>query len=225
MKAAKTLMCLVLLGCCTVSHADLSNGPYVGLGANWNWSLYQFFANNNAIGFSNTRNYLEYNTYLHPLVGYGMTFCNYYYWGVEAGGYLPDATIEMNSPDVSLTTPFFQNQLKYRNYITADITPGYNFWRDILFLFRFGYSYARFDLNQKDAIGMSGFCHSQNLAGFRTGVSLKYFLTCHLSFGIDYVYTRYQKFSAIGPIPGFNTIDFSFTPITQNIGISLNYNF
>lgn len=234
MQIKKLLLFIGLASYCHLGFADVANGPYVGLGAGWNWNLFEFNTINNSLGFASNRNILEYNIFAHPFIGYGRTFniapchlfTNTYYLGMEAGAYVPNGIIDINTPDVTLTTPGFLNhQVKFNNYLAVDFTPGITFNHYIVLLARFGYSYSRFTLNQRETPGINGFSISHKLNGLRYGISINYNLTCHLSCGIDWIYTRYQKFIALGPAPDLPTIDYSFRPTTQNIGMSLRYNF
>lgn len=226
MKINKLLLGLVLMASCTPVFASLGNGAYLGLGGDWVRTDFPLTTTNTTTGFKVKNNASENDFLGHILLGYGKTFnCSPYYLGAELGAYFPTVSTSVTRPGVSLTMQNFQNQMKLRNYFTLDLTPGIHLGNDFLLYGRVGYSYGRGTLGQS-AVGLvPGFSQNQNLSGLRLGASLDYAMTTNLSAGVDYVYTRYQKFTSTFPARQFSNIDFNFRPTTQDVGVHLRYNF
>lgn len=226
MRINKLFLGLVLAGACTPVFANLGNGAYLGLGGDYVQTKFSLNTTNNLTNTTVSNSATENDFLGHVMLGYGSTLnCSPYYLGFELGTYFPNITTSVTRPGVSLTAQTFQNQMKLRNYFTADFTPGIHLGSSFLLYGRIGYSYARGTLGQTATLNVPGFSDNENLSGVRVGASVDYAITNNLSAGLDYVYTRYQKFSNTFSNPQFSNISFSFRPTTQDVGVHLRYNF
>lgn len=225
MRIYQKVIVATLLAICTSAHAYLGNGFYIGAGGDEVWTQYEFSEKNRLTLIKFTQSPNVGNFLGHGFVGYGKTYCNLGYLGVELGNYFPRVSKDINRPGFPFIDGSIQNHLTLQNFFTVDFTPGYNFVNRVLVYARIGYSLSRATLTQETVANAINFSANQNLAGLRLGVSADVPLTRHIAFGVSYIYTNYQVLRARPLFAGFHLSRFTYRPTTDDLGFHFKYTF
>ncbi|MCL9685118.1 outer membrane protein [Legionella maioricensis] len=154
-------------------------------------------------------------------LGYGHTFMNSLFLGIEANTYFPHRTENFYSPGVTIVGPIYQDQLAINDYLGLDLLPGYRVNSDLLIYGRAGLSFRDVSINQPENTPNSpSFFNSDNSVGGRFGAGITYALNRHIAASVDYYYSYFPTFSSNWPL--FN-LQYNFKSHSNYAGFSLLY--
>lgn len=154
-------------------------------------------------------------------IGYGHTFANSLFLGIEANTYFPRHVVNFYSPGVTITGPIYQDQYAINDYLGLDLLPGYRVNSDLLLYGRAGLSFRDVSINQPQNVPDSpSYFNSTNTVGGRFGAGATYALSQHIAASVDYVYSYFPTFSSNWPL--FN-LQFNLKTHSNYAGVSLVY--
>jgi opacity protein-like surface antigen len=178
------------------SHGP-KNGLYLGagIGGNFNSDTLESISltSMTSVSVTSDKSYTVGNLY----AGYGHTFANSWFFGLEANTYFPRRTINIISPAVSPgDTNRYANQLTFHDYLAVDALPGYNINPNLLVYGRAGASFRDTTISQNQDTWSNSYLNAYNSVGGRVGAGIAYGFTEHVGVAVDYVYTSYREWGS-----------------------------
>ncbi|NBX84153.1 MAG: hypothetical protein EBQ95_00925 [Gammaproteobacteria bacterium] len=157
-------------------------------------------------------------------IGYGHTWVEKYFLGIEANTYFPGHTDNINTSGVSAgnTLNTYTTQFTFKDYMGLDLLPGMRFENHMLVYARTGLSFRDIEISQNATITPSseGFYSAGHSVGGRFGVGAAYDLTRNIGVAVDYFYTYFPTWSAYWSTYNLQQ---QMTSHQNYIGISLVY--
>jgi len=154
----KMVITLCAISCSTVFSGTMGpimteNNPkehlYAGIGIGGSFNNERLETKNvifeNTVQAASNNNHFVANVFM----GYGHTFNNSLFLGVEANTYFPHRTENFYSPGVTVIGPIYQDQYAINDYLGLDLLPGYRLNSDLLFYGRAGLSFRDISINHK----------------------------------------------------------------------------
>lgn len=203
------------------SEADSKDRLYVGAGTGKIIDNYDHTTRHTVTGFS-VNNHPKSNTAIGTIfTGYGHTFANRSYLGVELGTDFPKRSTCFNRPSVTFPDITFRNCLSIENYLSGDVLPGFRIHRNVLVYGRLGMMYSHFsEVDENITFSTPRPAMNINQWGTRFGLGINVAITPHFSLGGDYIYTAYPTLNTT--LSDFNS-QFIQKTDAQYGGISLVY--
>lgn len=203
------------------TKANPKNSLYAGIGIGGSFNNDSLttlsFTNSNVVTVKKNTNHISGNL----LAGYGYTFPNSFFLGIEANTYFPHRTVNIYSPPASGIDTIYLNQLTIKEYLGLDVLPGYRWNSSLLVYARLGLAFRDVSNNQPENTDSSApFLNDNNLIGGHVGLGATYALAPHIATAVDYFYTQAPTFNAQWPL--YN-MEFSEKSHSNYIGISLIY--
>jgi len=157
-------------------------------------------------------------------IGYGYTFnCKLYLAG-ELGTYFPKRSIEITRPGAAFTNLKFTDRVSVQDWLTGDILLGFRPYCPLLVYLRGGISYSniKFHIDANPLAPTPDFNSSKQRAGGRVGLGVNYPIWKGLGIGVDYIYTKYAKFTT-----SWSRFDVKYKSVLHSnyVGVSLFYGF
>ena len=158
-------------------------------------------------------------------IGYGQTWMEKYFLGIEANTYFPGHTDNILTHGVSSAADAssqYLAQFTFKDYLGLDLLPGMRFDNNVLVYARTGLSFRDIEISQNATITPSseGFYSSGHSVGGRFGVGAAYDLTRNIGVAVDYFYTYFPTWSAYWSTYNLQQ---QMTSHQNYIGISLVY--
>ena len=185
---------------------------YVGLG------LGGMFVHNNftrervytsvSDGYTNHVDQLAGNFYL----GYGYTWANNVFWGLEANTYFPNIISKFKTPRrITDSSDFMYYQYVFKDYLGLDLLLGQRFSQNSLL-------YGRLGLSFRDVI-LQGFINNEGTSmGGRFGFGTAHQLSEHIGVAMDYIYTYFPTWGS-----HLGHVQYNLKSYENYVGISLIY--
>ncbi len=174
-------------------------GGFVGVGGGAALDRSKLKAVNLTNGFALDRKLDHTNAIGSVFAGYGRTFINCFFLGLEGGTYFPSRRASGERRGVFLTSSRFSNILRVHDYFTGDILIGTRACCDLLFFLRAGFNIFHLHLAQKanELAGVPRFTNNVTKCGGRVGLGFSYTYWCNWSIGVDYIHS----FSLVSRLP------------------------
>ena len=152
-------------------------------------------------------------------LGYGHTFSNALYLGVESNIYSPREVRINNRPGAVDTTLLFNDEFSINDYFSGDLLPGYRLNSSLLVYGRAGFAFRSTAFSQQAVVGEAvSVDETTNTIGGRFGVGTTYALNKKLAISADYFYSYAP--SIITDVL-LKSAEFDFKSSSNYIGISL----
>ncbi len=158
-------------------------------------------------------------------IGYGHTFMDKLFLGIEANTYFPGHTDNFITQGVSSAAysgNYYSQQYTFKDYLGLDLLPGLRFNPNTLIYARTGLSFRDINISQNSTATPSSdsFYNAGHSMGGRFGAGVAYGLTKNIGVAVDYFYTYYPTFGSY-----WNTYNLQFNMSSnQNyVGASLIY--
>ncbi|ASQ47300.1 outer membrane protein [Legionella clemsonensis] len=209
----------------TLCYANVKDGFYAGAGIGGSFDRFKLTTQSPVTGFTIYSPPQNESTFMGDVfLGYGGTSMHGFYLGAELGTYFPQRTGTVkNRPGVTLSQTRFTNIMRIRDYLTADLLPGYRFNQQWLVRARLGAAYANSKFRQLATASSSQTDNQEKIVGGRIGAGIDFAYTNQLSIGIDYFHTQYREMSTVSAHP-FNT-RFRQKVSSNFVGVSASYTF
>jgi len=195
----------------------------VGIGGTFNsdTSKVTSVPNNNATSVTNSPSQTVGNVY----IGYGHTFMDKLFLGIEANTYFPGHTDNFTNPGVSnaaVSKNYYSEQYTFKDYLGLDLLPGLRFNPNTLIYARTGLSFRDINISQNSTATPSSdsFYNAGHSMGGRFGAGVAYGLSKNIGIAVDYFYTYYPTFGSYWSI--YN-LQFNMTSNQNYVGASLIY--
>ncbi len=157
-------------------------------------------------------------------IGYGHTWLDKYYLGIEANTYFPGHTATITTPGVSNVGQgnFYTDQYTFKDYMGLDLLPGIRFHPNSLLYARTGLSFRDIEINQQatDTANPLGLYQSGHSVGGRFGAGIAHGFTENIGVAVDYFYTYYPTWGSY--FQAFN-LQKQMNSHQNYVGISLIY--
>lgn len=157
-------------------------------------------------------------------MGYGHTWMDKYFLGIEANNYFPGHGVNYSMPGVSPggMGNVYNDEFLFKDYLGLDLLPGFRFEPNTLVYGRAGLSFREIGLNQNATLNPSsnGFYADGHSIGGRFGVGVVYGLSREIGVAVDYFYTYFPTWGAYW---SDYSIQREMTSHQNYIGISLVY--
>ncbi len=163
----------------SMGDANLTNYPkeglYAGLGVGGSF-------NNDALDLTATSGQLNLKKSSDQwvgtiLAGYGYTFTNSLFLGVEASTTFPHRTQNIYTRGIALPQVTFLEQYSIKDYLGLDLLPGYRVNSNVLIYGRAGLAFRDIYFNQPENNALSeAYFNSTNQVGGRFGAGIAYAL-------------------------------------------------
>lgn len=159
-------------------------------------------------------------------IGYGHTFMEKLFLGIEANTYFPGHTDNFNTQGVSslaVSNYYFPQQYTFKDYLGLDLLPGLRFNPNTLIYARTGLSFRDINVVQNPTGNISGpdsFYNAGHSMGGRFGAGVAYGLNKNIGVAVDYFYTYYPTF---GSYWNSYNLQYNMTSNQNYVGASLIY--
>ena len=160
-------------------------------------------------------------------IGYGHTFMEKLFLGIEANTYFPGHTDNFITPGVSsaaVTNNYYTSQYNFKDYLGLDLLPGLRFNPNTLIYARTGLSFRDINISQNSTITAGplsdSFYNAGHSMGGRFGAGVAYGLNKNIGVAVDYFYTYYPTFGSYWNI--YN-LQYNMTSNQNYVGASLIY--
>lgn len=134
------------------------------------------------------------------LMGYGHTWLQQYFLGIEANTYFPGHSVNITTQGVSSVGQGYSYVAEYtfKDYLGLDLLPGIRFRPNSLIYARTGLSFRDIEVSQieTETPPSFGYYHSGHSVGGRFGAGVAHGVTEHIGVAIDYFYTYYPTWGA-----------------------------
>ena len=158
-------------------------------------------------------------------IGYGHTFMEKLFLGIEANTYFPGHTDNFNTQGVSSAADsrsYYTEQYTFKDYLGLDLLPGLRFNPNTLIYARTGLSFRDINISQNstDTPSSNSYYNAGHSMGGRFGAGVAYGLSKNIGVAVDYFYTYYPTFGSY-----WNTynLQFNMTSNQNYVGASLIY--
>ncbi len=197
---------------------------YVGLGFGGNFNndneQVSSLTNQNQTSSSSNNSQVVGNLY----IGYGHTWNNVYFLGVEANTYFPGHTDNITTAGISNVGSgnFYTNQYTFKDYLGLDLLPGFRFHPNSLIYARTGLAFRDIQVSQYATLNPAseGFYNAGHSVGGRFGAGIAHGLNENIGMAIDYFYTYYPTW---GSYWSTYNLQYNMKSHQNYIGISLIY--
>jgi hypothetical protein len=158
-------------------------------------------------------------------IGYGHTFDNCWFLGVEANTYFPNYSTNINTIGVSspvVYNTYSSTHLKYNDYLGLDFLPGYRVNNENLIYARLGMGFRDYYLSQNNtSLNDKAHYYDSQVVGGRFGAGITHAWTNHLAVSVDYFYSYFPTWTT--PVWQTFNIQKSGKSSANYIGVSLVY--
>jgi hypothetical protein len=133
-------------------------------------------------------------------IGYGHTWMEKYFLGIEANTYFPGYSADITTAGVSNvgSNNFYTNRFTYNDYLGLDLLPGWRFHPNSLIYARTGLSFRNIEVNQNSTFTpeSEGYYNSGHSVGGRFGAGIAHGFNENIGVAVDYFYTYYPRWGS-----------------------------
>jgi hypothetical protein len=211
-----------MMGPIIISDFKVKESFYAGLGIGGNFNndneQVSSLTNQNQTSSSANFGQLVGNLY----IGYGHTWNNKYFLGVEANTYFPGHTLNITTAGVSNegVGNFYTNQYTFKDYLGLDLLPGLRFHPNSLIYGRTGLAFRDIQVSQYTTINPASqdFFNAGHSIGGRFGAGIAHGFNENIGITIEYFYTYYPTW---GSYWSTYSLQYNMKSHQNYIGISL----
>ena len=133
-------------------------------------------------------------------IGYGHTWLEKFYLGIEANTYFPGHTDNIQTMALSGYDKgqLYTNQFTFKDYLGLDLLPGIRFHPNSLLYARTGLSFRDIEVSQIETTTPSsyGYYNSGSSVGGRFGAGIAHGFTENIGVAVDYFYTYFPRWGS-----------------------------
>lgn len=220
----KKKLLAICFGLLPVTIAHALDGLYVGGSAGARFGSFDFNTKSLTSGLTVNKSDSQSNAAGSVFAGYGSSVYSNAYLGAEVGANLYKNTGKINRFSTVFLGSSVTDTMYLRDYVTADLLPGFKLNDELTIYGRLGLSYSRLKLHQSPlpANNVPVFELSQDKVGGRVGAGADYAFANNWSLGADYTYSFYPDFSTYWPL--FN-VTYRFKTKLNTVSAHLRYTF